>query len=157
MPFELSWEKHGFYSRFWGKVPKRDIEAKNRCFSNDSRSDRCSYQIFDGTDVEAFVLSKSDITAIAGNDVGLGFYLKNLSVVLIGSKPEIRDVYQQYVSTCTRLNITWKFHICDTIDQSREWLRQQDEKILAARQKEAKTDHGSRNLRKGAANIQGHG
>ncbi|EDY83480.1 hypothetical protein VDG1235_3107 [Verrucomicrobiia bacterium DG1235] len=126
MPFEYSWEERGFYCRFWGEVPEWEIKAKNVNFSNDPRCDDCLYQILDGTDIDAFILPAQGITKIASNDIGMCAYLKSLSVVLVGTKPEVRDVFQQYVSTCLRMNITWKFHICETLEQARKWLKQQE-------------------------------
>ncbi len=125
MPFENSWESRGFYAKFRGNVTRREIEAKNRNFSSDPRSYNCLYQIFDGTEIDTFTFSEDDILKIASNDIGMGFYQKHLSVVLVGGKPEIRATYQQYLKTCQRAKMTWKFHICDTLDQAREWLRQQ--------------------------------
>lgn len=128
MPFETKWEDHGFYTKFWGVVPHSEIEAKNNVFSGDPRCDSCRYKIFDATEVEAFVFSEKDITSYASNDIGMATYLKNLSVVLVGSKAEVRRAFQCYTSTCLRVNMTWKFHLCDTLEQAREWLSKQEKR-----------------------------
>ncbi len=125
MPFENSWENRGFYTKFWGTVTHKEIETKNRDFSSDPRSYNCLYQIFDGTEIDAFEFAEGDLVKIASNDIGMGFYLKDLSVVLVSEKPEIQAVYQQYLKTCQLAKMTWKFHICDTVEQAREWLTQQ--------------------------------
>ncbi len=132
MPFKYIWEDRGFYSKFWGTILDRDIEIKNMYFSGmyfsgDPRSDNCRYQILDASEVEEFVLSDFEINKMASNDIGIGFYVKKFSVVLVSSKPIIRDAFQRYIQTCIRSNVTWKFHICDTLEQAREWLRQLDE------------------------------
>lgn len=123
MPFELSWEKHGLYSRFWGVVHEWEIAAKNVSFSNNPRCNDCSYQIFDGTDIESFSLSEYGLMDIASNDIGMGFYIKNLSLILISPKAEIKDVYREYISICLRADTPWRFHICDTLPQARQWLK----------------------------------
>lgn len=122
MPFENTWEDRGYYSRFWGIVPEWEIDAMNREFSNDPRCDTARYQIFDGTDIEAFAISEREIKKIASNDIGVESYLKNVSVALVGSKPEIKAAYQQYVETCQKLNKTWTFRIFDTLAEARQWL-----------------------------------
>lgn len=127
MPFETIWEKRGFYIRFWETVPDSEVMTMINRFSNDPRSDKCLYKIYDATEVEAFTSSENDIIKYASNDIGMASYLKNFSVVLIGSKAEIRKAFRLYISTCLRVNMTWRFHICDTLDQAREWLTQQDE------------------------------
>lgn len=124
MPYESKWEKNGFYSRFWGLIPESEVNEMNHEFSNDERCDKARYQIFDGTDIEAFTLNEQEITTIASNDIGLSTYIKNIAVALVGSKPEIKEAYQQYIDTCQPYNITWKFRIFDTLDEARSWLNE---------------------------------
>lgn len=130
MPFETKWDEREFYTRFWGEVLDSEIERKNKVFSGDPRCEKCYYKVFDATEVEAFLFSENDITKYASNDIGMSAYVRNLSVVLIGSKTEVRSVFQRYVSTCLRVHINWKFHLCDTLEQAREWINQQEKRRL---------------------------
>lgn len=125
MPFEYTWEKYGFYSRFWGNVTLREIEAKNRHFSNDLRCDSCLYQIIDGTDIESFILPSYGIKDMASNDIGMNFYKKNLSVILVSSKPQVQETFQRYVKICQEMNVNWKFHLCNSIEQATNWIGEQ--------------------------------
>lgn len=131
MPFEYSWEQNGFYSKFWGTVPNNEIESKNFYFSNDSRCDKSQYQILDGSEIESFSLSSDDITKMASNDIGMGFYLKEFSMVFVCPKPEVRKVIETYISTCERSDIPWTYHICDTLPQARAWLKRRKKQIAA--------------------------
>lgn len=124
MPFETHWEEHGVYNRFWGEVTDTEIEAKNREFSADVRCGKSRYRIFDGTDIQSLNLSKHAITDFACIDIGMCFYLKNLSIVLVGTSHEVRKMHREYVSICQRVDVTWKFQICDTLEQGRAWLEQ---------------------------------
>ncbi|MDQ8181979.1 hypothetical protein [Pelagicoccus sp. SDUM812005] len=128
MPLETKWETHGFYARFWGTVTLADIETKNRTFSNSPLSDHCHYQIFDGSEIESFDLPANGIVEMASHDIGMGSYLRGLSVIHIASRPEVREVYQKYISLCLRLNLSWKFHICNNLEQARSWLSQQEKR-----------------------------
>ncbi|MDQ8198875.1 hypothetical protein QEH56_11980 [Pelagicoccus enzymogenes] len=128
MPFETKWEPNGFYARFWGDVRIDEIAAKNRHFSNSPRSDKAHYQIFDGSEITSIVLPPNGINEIASHDIGMGYYMKNLSVIHIGSNPEVREFYERYISTCLRLNLTWKFQICQTLEQARTWIQQQEKR-----------------------------
>lgn len=123
MPHENFWENRGFYSRFWGDVTVEDIEAKNIAFSSDPRCEKCRYQILDCTEVESFISTREDIVRIASNDIGMGYYLKQLSVVLVTANAEIRDTYRKYISTCLQTNLRWSFHICDTLEQANHCIK----------------------------------
>ncbi|MBC2606593.1 hypothetical protein [Pelagicoccus albus] len=122
MPFEISWEKQGFHIRFFGHITEKELQAKNWGFSNNPRCNSCSYQIVDGSKIESIELSDLEITYLASNDVGMDFYLRNIYVVLVGSHPELKRIYRQYVSTCLKTDMSWKYHICDTVEQARSWL-----------------------------------
>lgn len=128
MPFRYNWEKNGFYSKFWGEVLNWEIEVKNMYFSNDPRCDKCHYQIIDASEVEAFALSEIDITKMASNDIGMGFYLKNFSVAIVCATPEVQAAFQKYISICLPSKMTWTYHICDTLEEANAWLEQQSEK-----------------------------
>lgn len=125
MPFEHTWENHGFYATFWGKVTEREIETKNVHFSNDRRCEKSEYQIFDGSGIDTFELSDQDITKMASNDIGMGFYLKRFSVVFVSTKPGFRKAIEQYISICQRSGLSWKFHICNSLPQARAWIKRQ--------------------------------
>lgn len=124
MPFEIKWEEDGFLSRFWGNVLEKEIELKNRKFSSDTRCESSRYRIFDGTQIETFDFSIDGIAKMASNDIGMGFYLEKLKIVLIGKKPEVLDVYRKYSETCRQSGLNWEFHICSSLQQAREWLGQ---------------------------------
>lgn len=125
MPYETFWENHTFHTRFWGNVTLEEMEAKNIAFTSDPRCERCRYQILDCTEVESFISTREEIVQIASNDIGMGYYLKQLSVVLISSDAEIRNTYRKYISTCLQTNLRWHFHICDTLEKANQWIEQQ--------------------------------
>ena len=68
-------------------------------------------------------------TIIAGVVLGFvsGFYLKDFCVFLVSPKPEIKDAYQRYISTCLRSGVQWKFYICDTLAQARSLVQRHEE------------------------------
>ncbi len=145
MPFEYTWEQNGFYSKFWGTVLNKEIESKNFYFSNDSRCDKTQYQILDGSKIETLSLTDDDITKMASNDIGMGFYLKKFSMVFVCPNPDVRSVFEKYISTCERSGIPWTYHLCDTLPQARAWLkrRKKQETNTLGLSKKAKTNNAS--------------
>lgn len=122
MPFEYKWEKDGFHSRFWGTVLEEEIDLKNRKFSTNPRCGSSRYQIFDGSGIDKFKLSVDGIAKMATNDIGMGFYLRDFSVVLVGSKPNVVATYRQYIEYCRIGGLRWDFHVCKSLEDARLWL-----------------------------------
>lgn len=132
MPFEFTWEPHGFYARLSGNVSLADIEAKNRRFSNDPRSDLCHYQIIDASGADAIEMPERAIKDMASNDIGMCAYKPKFAVCLVSSKPEIRETFSSYVALCLKRNVSWQFKICQTLEQARAWLNEAQEQRQVA-------------------------
>lgn len=73
MPYDLTWERHGVYKKFSGKVTAEEFMESSSIVYNDPRFDRLLYTINDFLDVTETSITKTDTVKICGYGIGSMF------------------------------------------------------------------------------------
>lgn len=122
MPLEIVWEPKGVVWKLTGDIAYWEIEAENDRLYSDERSDFIKYQLIDASEITSLDVSEQQSRQIASIDCGASHSIKSLKVAFVTSHPEVRNHFQDYIKTCTGLDIGWQFAIFDGVEQAREWL-----------------------------------
>ncbi len=121
MAYEFSWEERGFCHRHWGVVHPRDLAEILEIFYGDPRCDECRYVIADYSDAEDHAFEQTDITVVAGHDIGASKTIPRLRQALVATNPRFREACEHYVSIIRRSHITWETVIFDDVNEAYRW------------------------------------
>jgi len=122
MPYTKDWEAEGVVTTFFGNVNIEEVINADKEFYEDPRSDTSKYQITDFTGIIPESANDTDIQIIAAFDAGSSVSIPLLKVALVTDDQHVKSLCEKYIYYSQRLNSTWKFKICDNIQNAREWV-----------------------------------
>jgi len=68
------------------------------------------------------VLDKLDLVNISADDLAVSRKYPNIKVAMVGTNPEFKNVFMDYMQISWAINSSWEFRIFDTLEAAREWL-----------------------------------
>lgn len=118
MPFELNWEPHGVYRRYFGDI---SIVERRRSFDQicaDARFDDLRYAITDYLHVDSYEITRQATEEIAALHIGPSLTNPNIVIAAVVTDERIIAAIQQFIS----LRFTSQpYRIFQTLDEARQW------------------------------------
>ena len=122
MPYTKDWETEGVVTTFFGTVSIEEVIRADIEFYEDPRSDNSKFQITDFSGIIPESANDADIQKIAAFDAGSSMSIPLLKVALVTDDQHIKSLCEKYIHYSQRLNSTWKFKICEDMQNAREWV-----------------------------------
>jgi len=122
MPHTTTWEKDGIYWKAYGTVTEQEIYDGDAELFNDPRSDRIKDWIYDGTEVEAFIMPGIHTELIAGSDSAASDIIPNVKAAFIATNDDAIKIIKLYISVSMEFGTTWKFKIFENLKSARLWV-----------------------------------
>lgn len=98
MPFEIVWEPHGAYRKFYGFVTAPEFKRSIERLHNDLHFDTLKYVINDFLEVQGHEIAEADITMFAALWVGASFSNPNVRIATVSTDEKIMALMQDYAS-----------------------------------------------------------
>ena len=121
MSYTMNWEEQGNVTSYYGVVDISEVFESDREFYNDPRSDKAKYRIIDFSQATPGLVDESLIEDIAAMDYGASLSIPRLNVAFITKDPYIKELCNQYIQLCMKMNIKWKCMIFEDLDSARKW------------------------------------
>jgi len=119
MTFNINWDKNGVYVKFRGVVNARDlIDANNYVISN-KNFESINYQIFDFNSIDAFEITKEDITIIGTMDKSQSEFKIKMDVAIVTNEDKVTEITEEYKQLMNGSG--WKTEIFPDVDTARKW------------------------------------
>ena len=122
MPLKTYWEPEGYVYECIGIVTAEDIEKINFDFLDIPEGVKPRYQLINGLYCDKMVLDKLDLVNISADDLAVSRKYPNIKVAMVGTNPEFKNVFMDYMQISWAINSSWEFRIFDTLEAAREWL-----------------------------------
>ena len=119
MAFELIWEPHGAYKRFWGFVSIPEFIESSAKLHGDRRFDSIRYVINDYLGVEGHEVSEEAIAGIAAVSIGGQAINANFRIALVTTDAAIRELAWQFAS---RTLASYPTQLFSTVAEARKWV-----------------------------------
>jgi hypothetical protein len=121
MSFNIVWEPHGIYKKFWGFVSASELIQSVETFHNDPRFDDFLYTINDFLSVEGFDVSQRTVEDVAVLNLGAqSFHSKGL-VALVTNDERIMALARYFSSPDLR---SYPTEIFATVAEARVWIQE---------------------------------
>ena len=122
MTFNINWDKNGVYVKFRGVVNARDlIDANNYVISN-KNFESINYQIFDFNSIDAFEITKEDITIIGTMDKSQSEFKIKMDVAIVTNEDKVTEITEEYKQLMNGSG--WKTEIFPDVDSARKWCEE---------------------------------
>jgi len=118
----IQWEGEGVFLHFSKTLDLGDITRCNDEMYKDARLDNADYQIWDFTEVENIKMDADEAKVPAVIDKGASVSIPNLKIALVAINEDVIELCYQYIETSTKLHSTWKFQVCQKLEDARNWI-----------------------------------
>lgn len=122
MPLKTYWEQEGFVFECSGVITAEDIEKINFDFLDIPKGVTPRYQLINGLGCDKMELDKLDLVNISADDLAVSRKYPNIKVAMVGTNPQFKDVFMDYMQISWAINSSWEFRIFETMEAAREWL-----------------------------------
>lgn len=122
MPLKAYWEKEGFVYECLGVLTAEEIAEINFDFLNVPEGVTPRYQLINGLGCKRMELDKLDLVDISADDLAVSRKYPNIKVAMVGTNPEFRKVFMDYMQISWAINTSWEFRIFDSMEAARDWL-----------------------------------
>lgn len=126
MPYQLHWEPHGVYRRYWGDVSARERRSSLIQICSDARFDTLHYAITDFLEVGACPFSAEDTDDTAAMHVGP--LMTNPTIVMAAIAVRI-DIVQAVQAFRETLMVDAPYGVFPNMAQARAWIATQRRQI----------------------------
>ncbi len=117
-----TWEQEGVFLQFSGTLTLEEIRQCNDELYSDPRFSNVKYQVCDYSDVEQINLTIKETKVLAAIDKGASVSITEMKVALITTDKQLMELGSQYIETSKKLNSTWEFCLCDSVEDARKWI-----------------------------------
>lgn len=122
MPYRITWEDQGLYSRFWGKVDLGQIMRMMDVIGADERFDAIHYVLSDYLDVTEFSLTTKQIDEIVALDIAQSYSNARYYSLGIAKDEKIRRLLEYW--TAVHMNPE-RVGVFESLEQARAWIAAQ--------------------------------
>jgi hypothetical protein len=122
MSFEIVWEPHGVYKRYWGGVTVSEFIDSSAMLRGDRRFDSIRYVINDYLAVEGHEVSEEAIAGIAAISMHGQATNANIRIALVTTDSQIKELAWQFSS---RTLASYPTQLFSTVTEARDWISRQ--------------------------------
>ena len=119
MPYDLAWEPHGVYKRFFGHLTVGDLLQSSQDVNDDPRFDSLRFAINDFLGIEGHAVTAAAVRQQAAANLGSMRSNPNVRVVVVTTDPSVRALTDLYASPKLR---PYPVEIFATLAEARAWL-----------------------------------
>lgn len=120
MAVSNTWEEHGLYREFSGKIDGEEIWGANLALHGDERFDQIKYVINDFTHIDGFEIRDVDVDAIVVMDKTASISKPTLNIAIVVGFNSFRDLaikYQQKMN-----GSAYQCEIFNSTTDARAWI-----------------------------------
>lgn len=119
MPYEITWEPHGVYKRFFGHLTVGDLLQSSQDVTADPRFDSLRYAIDDFLGLEGHSVTVAAVRLQAAANLGARRSNPNVRVAVLTTDPGVRALTDLYASPKLR---SYPVEVFETVAEARAWL-----------------------------------
>ena len=119
MAYEIVWEPHGVYKKFWGYVSSSEFSRSVAAVHNDPRFDSLRYSINDYLAVKGFDVAENTVDVIAAMSLGARTFHPKAKIALVTDNDRIVELARHYSSPPLG---SYPTEIFATVESAREWV-----------------------------------
>jgi len=121
VPYEVRWEPHGVYSRYYGNVTGDDMRRHIEEVCKDDRFERHRYNILDFSDATDFNPSERELLINSGVLIGAAFTNHQVLIAAVVTRENIRAALERFQS----LGVSpYEAKIFSTVAEARKWIEE---------------------------------
>ena len=121
MPYEVRWELHGVYSRYYGNVTGEDMRRHIEEICRDERFDRHRYNILDFYDATDFSPTEKELLINSGVLIGAAFTNHQVLIAAVVTRPNIREALERFHALGVSPYVA---KIFPTVAEARKWIQE---------------------------------
>lgn len=122
MPYENSWEQHGVYRAFSGKVTGKELLQSIQQVEADKRFDTIKYVINNFLEVTEIDVSSRDIKVIAAIDAAAALSNPDIKIAQVATNPQIEKLNEIYSSISGQSPYPTK--VFNNVEDARRWIKE---------------------------------
>ena len=121
VPYQLRWEPHGVYSRYYGNVTGDDMRRHIEEVCKDDRFEQHRYNILDFSDATDFSPSERELLINSGVLIGAAFTNHQVLVAAVVTRENVRAALERFHS----LGVSpYEAKIFSTVADARKWIEE---------------------------------
>jgi len=121
VPYEVRWEPHGVYSRYYGNVTGDDMRRHIEEICKDDRFEQHRYNILDFSDATDFSPTERELLINSGVLIGAAFTNHQVLVAAVVTRENIRAALERFHS----LGVSpYEAKIFSTVADARKWIEE---------------------------------
>ncbi len=121
MPYEVSWELHGVYSRYYGNVTGEDMRRHIEEVCKDERFDRHRYNILDFSDATDFSPTERELLINSGVLIGAAFTNHQVLIAAVVTRQNVLAALQRFHALGVSPYVA---KIFPTVAEARKWIQE---------------------------------
>ena len=122
MPYKNTWEQHGVYRIFSGKITGQEVLQSVQEVESDNRFDNIRYVINNFLDVTEIGVSPKDIKIIAAIDTAAALTNPDIKIAQIATDPQIKALNILYSEVTG--NSPYPTQVFSNLEDARKWLEE---------------------------------
>ena len=121
MPYQVQWELHGVYSRYYGIVTGEDMRRHIEEVCKDERFERHRYNILDFSDATEFSPTERELLINIGVLIGAAFTNHQVLIAAVVTRANVREALEAFIA----LGISpYVPKIFSTVAEARRWIQE---------------------------------
>ena len=121
MPYQVQWELHGVYSRYYGIVTGEDMRRHIEEVCKDARFERHRYNILDFSDATEFSPTERELLINSGVLIGAAFMNHQVLIAAVVTRANVRETLEAFIA----LGISpYVPKIFSTVAEARRWIQE---------------------------------
>ena len=121
MPYQVQWELHGVYSRYYGIVTGEDMRRHIEEVCKDARFERHRYNILDFSDATDFSPTEKELLINSGVLIGAAFMNHQVLVAAVVTRDNIRAALERFDALGASPYVA---KIFPTVGEARKWIEE---------------------------------
>jgi hypothetical protein len=119
VPYEVRWELHGVYSRYYGNVTGEDMRRHIEEVCKDDRFEQHRYNILDFSDATDFSPTERELLINSGVLIAAAFTNHQVLIAAVVTRDNIREALERFHALGTS---PYEAKIFPTVAEARKWI-----------------------------------
>jgi len=121
VPYQVRWEPHGVYSRYYGNVTGDDMRRHIEEVCKDERFEQHRYNILDFSDATEFNPTEREFLINSGVLIGAAFTNHQVLIAAVVTRENVRAALERFHS----LGVSpYEAKIFPTVAEARKWIEE---------------------------------
>ena len=121
MPYEIRWELHGVYSRYYGNVTGEDMRRHIEEVCKDERFDQHRYNLLVFSDATDFSPTERELLINSGVLIGAAFTNHQVLIAAVVTRPNVREALERFHALGVSPYVA---KIFPTVAEARKWIQE---------------------------------